>query len=378
MKKGNHIFNFALVLLIIGSASCTYYENPGDREDPDPEPELSYVGSETCANCHQDFYNSFKTTGHPYILQKVEDGITPLLPFTELNFVPPYFANGWSDVSYAIGGFAWKSQFVDKNGYVYTGNDAQYNMADGSIVPYHADENPGTKKYDCGKCHTTGYKSIANGGQAQDGLPGMDGEFFAAGVQCEACHGMGSYHANSKSPVDIIKDASAQLCGKCHSGTEDHSIAASGGFIHNGGQFDEMMSAGHQALNCVDCHDPHISAKHDQAGGITKACLDCHADIKTQTHKEADCMTCHMSYATMSAVSTNKYVADMKTHIFKINPQADGEMFNEDGTIANGSTGVTLQYICYQCHKDENGIGGSGSIKTLKQLSAKAKGFHNW
>ena len=66
----------------------------------------------------------------------------------------------------------------------------------------------------------------------------------------------------------------------------------------------------------------------------------------------------------------------MSTHIFKINPNEDGKMFNEDGTLANGETGVTLEYVCYQCHRDPGGTGGSNSYKTLKQLSDKAIGYH--
>jgi hypothetical protein len=83
-----------------------------------------------------------------------------------------------------------------------------------------------------------------------------------------------------------------------------------------------------------------------------------------------------MSKATFSAVASNKYVGDINTHIFKINPNEDGEMFNEDGTLANGDTGVTLDFACYSCHKDNDGIGGSNSKKTLKQLADKAKDYH--
>ena len=83
-----------------------------------------------------------------------------------------------------------------------------------------------------------------------------------------------------------------------------------------------------------------------------------------------------MPKATKSAVKESKYVGDIMTHIYKINPAADGEMFNEDGTLANGETGVTLGFTCYQCHKDNQGIGGSNSTKTLKQLADRVKDYH--
>ena len=381
MKKGNYLLMIVVPLLIVSTIRCTYYTNSGPEDIIIPPPPLAYIGSESCDACHQDIYGTFINSGHPYKLPKVENGVAPTYPFTTLDYLPPHFQNGWSDVSYVIGGFAWKYRFVDKNGYIYTGDDAQYNFQDQSIVPYHADEDPGTKKYTCGKCHTTGWVSVADGGSPQDDLPGMDGEFFAGGIQCEACHGMGSLHAFTKDPADIIINREASDCGKCHYRNEDHTIAASGGFIKHHEQYDEMIAAGHANIvgGCVACHDPHVSVKHGQIGGIKEEgmCLNCHEGIKNPTHNGADCNTCHLPLATKSAVATTKYVGDVKTHIFKINPAEDGEMFNEDGTIANGETGVTLAYACYQCHRDVTGVGGSNSIKTLKQLSAKATGYHN-
>ena len=38
---------------------------------------------------------------------------------------------------------------------------------------------------------------------------------------------------------------------------------------------------------------------------------------------------------------------------------------------------VTLDFVCYQCHTDENGVGGNNSMKTMAELSAKAVGIHN-
>ena len=378
MKKGNWLLMVIVPLLVIGTVRCTYYTNSGDSGDIDlPRPELSYIGSDQCAACHQEKYNSFIESGHPYKLPKVENGVAPTYPFTTLEYLPPYFTNGWEDVSYVIGGFAWKYRFIDKDGFIYTGDDAQYNYLDNSIVGYHADEDPGTKKYDCGKCHTTGWKSIADGGSPQDGLPGMDGEFFAGGIQCEACHGMGSDHQITRSADDITIKREAADCGECHFRNEDHSIAASGGFIKHHEQYDEMIAAGHKELSCVECHDPHVTVKHGQTGGIIIDCTECHQNLNNATHKGADCNTCHLPFATKSGAMLNKYVGNVQTHIFKINPAADGEMFNEDGTLANGSTGVTLDFVCYQCHRDTGGVGGGGSYKTMEQLSAKATGYHD-
>lgn len=83
--------------------------------------------------------------------------------------------------------------------------------------------------------------------------------------------------------------------------------------------------------------------------------------------------------ASKSAINTdgNAHIGDVKTHIFKINTAADGDMFNADGNLANtDGAGVTLDYVCYRCHKDDAGVGGTASTKTMIALSNKATGFH--
>jgi len=364
-----------LALLTLGLAGCEYNEEGSGLPSIPPPPEPAYVGSEACAGCHAQIHSTFSESGHPYKISKVVDGVAPTYPFTTLDYVPSGYT--WDDISYVIGGYAWKARYIDTDGYILTGDDVQWNYQTEGAVPYHADEDPGTKKFTCGSCHTTGWKSVADGGSPQDDMPGMDGEFFAGGIQCEECHGMGSVHAYTKAKEDIIINSEAAECGRCHFRNADHTIAASGGFIKHHEQYDEMIAADHKELTCVVCHDPHVTVKHEQEGGIIKECLECHSDItKGAEHRGADCVTCHLPYASKSAVAINKYVGDIQTHIFKINPAADGKMFNEDGSLANGETGVTLDYVCYQCHKDEDGIGGEKSIKTMARLSEKATGYH--
>jgi hypothetical protein len=350
---------------------------------PIPEPpEMEFIGSAACATCHTDIYNSFLTTGHPYKLSEVAGGSAPEYPYTTLDHLPSGYT--WNDMSYVIGGYFWKAQYVDSNGYIVTGDDTQWNFETEEAVAYHPGEAPGTKMYDCGRCHTTGWVSVADGGNPQNDLEGMGGSFFSGGIQCEQCHGMGSLHEFSRSKDDINIDASAQFCGTCHNRNSDATISAMDGFILNYQQYSEMSAAGHQSLSCVDCHNPHKTTKHGQTGGIIKDCLDCHSDIENgRNHRGvADCVTCHMPYASKSAVARTAYQADLMTHIFKINTDADGKMFNEEGTIADGSSGVTLDLVCYSCHKDPNGEGGSPefpatSIKTLEELSAYAEGYHD-
>ena len=372
-----------LIILSLGLSAwgCRYYE--GDLPEKPEPPEQAYIGTEQCATCHPGIYDSFIKTGHPYILSAVEEGQKPVYPFTTVDHVPSGY--GWEDLSYVIGGFKWKANYLDADGYIVTGNDAQWIFETEAAGAYHKNVTPGTEMYDCGRCHTTGWVNVEEGADPQGDLDGMGGAFYASGVQCEQCHGQGAVHQITKSKNDITLDASAELCGTCHSRSGNTGLTAGEGFISHYQQYSEMKSAGHSSLTCVDCHDPHTSSQHGQAGGIVNTCTDCHSDItKGAMHKQvADCMTCHMSYATKTAVTRTLYQADMHTHIVKINTAADGDMFNEDGTLADGSEGVTLDLICYRCHKDPDGAGGGEpgleytSRKSMQELSDYATGYHD-
>ena len=74
--------------------SAAYYTNPDDSGGGElPRPESHFIGSEQCNTCHQDIYETFIKSGHPYKLPKVENGEAPTYPFTSLDYIPPYFQN---------------------------------------------------------------------------------------------------------------------------------------------------------------------------------------------------------------------------------------------------------------------------------------------
>jgi len=374
---------FSLLMgLLIGFSSCKK-----DEEDPTPTPpvEQAYVGSEACMVCHADHYDRFIKSGHPWKFNKVIGGVQPTIPYRS-EVVPTPAGFTWNDITYMIGGYFWKARFIDEKGYIMTENDdTQFNIANQSQVAYHAGDPMGTKKYDCGKCHVTGWVTIAEGGSPQDGLEGMGGEFAEGGIHCEACHGMGARHVASQSAADIILNSSSADCGRCHTRNEDNSIAAKGGFIKHHEQYDEWLaSGGHFAsgIGCNSCHDPHSSTVNDDQApgqGIKTTCTTCHPNHNADKHfaLTIECTTCHMPLAAKSAIKTGDYTGDVHSHTFKINPLSTGTLFNPEGTLANpDGLGLSLDYVCYSCHKDDNGLGGANSARTMVELSAKATGFH--
>ena len=369
----------------------------------DAVPDLDYVGAETCGACHADHFERWTASGHPYKLTKL-DGAAPSDAFPDHaqfpnDVVGPPTGYTWNDVTYTIGGFGWKMRWIDSDGYIVTsgaaGDLVQYNFETDSWVTYHTDNEPGSKPYNCGKCHTTGwvadedYDTDGTLEDNQDGLEGMHGTFFSGGVECEACHGMGSQHAHSPSGYDMVVDTSSEACGQCHTRDSENRIAASGGYIKHHEQYDEWLHSPHGGVRgpgCNDCHDSHASVKFDDVApgtGTTASCESCHTEITFTAHNGApDCVDCHMPMASKTAVAVHAHQADIKTHIWSINTAAVGkdEMFTPDGAFVaedlDGQAQVTLDFACYGCHKDDAGVGGDYSPQTLSQLSILAAGMH--
>ena len=307
-----------------------------------------YVGSEQCFQCHQNQYNDWQSSGHPWKLRKAAEAKFAKLP------LPKGYA--WRDISYVIGGANKKSRYIDLNGFIITsakdGSEAktQYNLDNGSWSFYHKGQK---KPYKCGPCHMTAY----NPGGHQDGLPGMIGTWIEDGIGCEECHGPGSDHITDPAKNKVTVDSSAIACGKCHQrGGIGPKPPASGGFIRHHEQINELLAGSHKELDCVECHDPHQRAIMVDAA----KCAECH-DGETQSFAKSlhgksgiSCIECHMPKVTKSAIAEAKYVGDVRTHIFKINTDANGAMFTtveKDGTKSSYANGaVTLEFACLQCH----------------------------
>jgi hypothetical protein len=350
-----------------------------------------YVQGVTCGDCHPSYYTEvYEMSGHPYKLNKV-DGAAPSYPNGPGVPNPPA-GYTWDDVTYVIGGYGWKARYIGTDGYIITPAAGlnQWNLLWSIWTDYHPGE---VRPYNCGSCHTTGWVDSDDGDATnnQDGLEGLVGTFEEQGIGCEQCHGAGAMHVSTQSASDISIDSSDDLCGTCHQrGGANANIPASGGaYIQHHEQYNEFANSAHfGVVGCNDCHDPHLGTRYDM-GGYVEDCTSCHAEqtannahVPVFGSGDAGCITCHLSQATKSAVAdqTNLlYVGDVQTHIFTINPDPVGKdyFFSADGlSVATADEGVTLDFACYQCHKDDLGEGGPNSMKSLAELSAKATGIH--
>ena len=336
-----------------------------------------YSEPETCGmvGCHDAQYNDWKVSGHPYKLMSAEEAQNRPIPLPE-----GYY---WDDISYVIGGYKWKSRYMDLDGYIITndasaeGGNTQYNNFTGLWSDYHADEANGTKPYDCGRCHTTGWvenPDPTNLTGNKDMLPGIHGDFFAGGIQCQQCHGT-SHPGN----IPAMDDLDGSGCGSRHIRGDADTIPASGGFIRHHEQYNEHLAGPHASFDCTACHNPHKKAEFS----IVTECEDCHSGIASGYAQTSmydygvECKDCHMPYATKSAkalgpvIDGNQTRGDVMTHIFYIDTDPMGDMFTEDGGFVdldeNGKAAVTMNFACQRCHE----------TATLEELGKFADGFHS-
>jgi len=340
----------------------------------------TYLTSEGCADCHPDQYGSFVNSGHKYKLNKVVDGQPPTYPYTELVDLPEGYT--WDEISYVIGGYNWKARFIDLDGYIITGGaDAttQYNFPNDVLgteegwVAYHAGE--ANKPYNCGPCHTTGYKPEGN----QDGLPGLIGTWEETGIACEECHGPGSNHAEDPYGVALKIDRTSEACGDCHVRGDNSVIDASSGFIKHHEQFEELIQTKHNSLTCISCHDPHegvIQARQEGTDTTRVDCASCHyEEAETQASSvmkaAVDCVDCHMPRIVKSAKGdAAQWSGDIMSHLFAIDPVADAQ-FTEDGSAAISQ--ITLDWACKSCHGSE----GYANEYSDAELLAEATDYHS-
>ncbi len=346
----------------------------------------NYAGDDSCSTCHADspypgFFDAYRRSGHPWKIFRT-GGETPAPDAWPHTPPPPLpIANGlqlvWSDVEYVIGNYFWKSRFINRNGYIYTGvagEKTQWNLATQRWVPYSA--GAVNKPFDCGVCHTTGYSPVGN----QHGLPGLIGTWAQDGVRCEACHGPSSDHVAH--PAEMPPPG-GQDCAECHYRDPQFRMPWKSGFMEHHQQGEDLAHSPHDRISCVTCHNPHRSTVYDD-GGMISQCTDCHPGDASNNHyvvaemENVACIECHMPFMGKSAESPNANMGDVRGHIFTIMkaPITAAQNTYQVGSSTfwkqndRGQSFVTLDYACLGCHMQ------IGEPITMAEASAYANGIH--
>jgi hypothetical protein len=299
-----------------------------------------YSGAESCRECHEIEYNEWRESGHAHILSRIKRSESSPIDFPE--------GHDEATVAYIIGGFRWKTLFLDKTGYLITSTAKgtgknQYNIQSNQWT-HHL---PGQRVvYGCGECHTTGYESQGH----QNGLEGIQGTWKFDGVQCEVCHGPGNRHVHSTLKNDIA--IQPNLCPKCH-GTEPLDvIPLSGVFLAPYTEANQLLASDKRDFLCSDCHNPHAGTK-----SIKQGCADCHVERMAEyagslMHRVGvTCLDCHMAPAGIIAEGdAEAFRGDFKSHLFNIDHMKPFPEVQQDGTRVNPGY-LTVDYVCMRCHR---------------------------
>ncbi|MEW6219157.1 MAG: multiheme c-type cytochrome [Thermodesulfobacteriota bacterium] len=185
-----------------------------------------FAGSESCRTCHAEEYESWKESWHSKIIrpkkgailkEAVEkwggDGTNPG-PTTGNVSGKTYT---FDDVQYVVGS-RWKQRYLVKNeqsgGLQFL--NMQFNRASLMWEKYGQKNDWDSM---CATCHTTGYRILEYDEKAGRTVKS---DFVEMGVGCEACHGPGARHVESKKEMDIFNparldvQAQSKVCGYCH------------------------------------------------------------------------------------------------------------------------------------------------------------------
>jgi Flp pilus assembly protein TadD len=251
--------------------------------------------------------------------KRMQDSIT-VMPDGRWQVLPVYF--------HVTGGGAWVDYNEAKQGHVAPDH------------PFFWTNFRRTANKECIECHATGidvrYDRAAHTWST---------ELTDAGVACEACHGPGARHVETKAKGDIVrpdhidKELALAICARCH-GPRDplfplldandqfrpgeryddryQALVITDGTERSGEYFADGRPSSStfetQALlqsrcyraggaTCLNCHtSPHAEAHGEdelKPGGGDLSCRNCHGVIAVQGmahthHRNATCLDCHM------------------------------------------------------------------------------------
>lgn len=357
-------YSFATAILITIMALFALMTNVRSVQPPDSA--AIYVGAKECQVCHEEVYDGWKSTMHPYKFQPVSpdavvgdfqnnnimkaDDTTAKMSSKDGEFFittsGPDGAEHTYMVKYLIGGF-WKQLYVTEfpNGELHI-LPAMWIVKTQSWEKskYWSDT---IYQYSCSGCHNTGTQ--INYDESTDTFRTT---WANTGVGCESCHGPGSAHIAAGGSNGIINPAkipdprrSVMVCGSCHirgSSTDGkysypHGYKPGGqlNFIFdekpklhpddnsraNRQQYIDWKKSGHarEGITCWDCHYTHQKGKANKSQTKlpgSSLCRSCHVVENKGVHgihSVNNCVGCHMP-----PVGKRASKGDVHSHQFKV------------------------------------------------------------
>ena len=377
-----------LVLIVVVLAALSVSLNLHSQTPP-----RTYVGSATCADCHQTVYQRWAKTRMANVV--TDPKVRPQVIIPDLSKPDPLVKFKLDDIA-LVYGTKWKQRYFTKVGNDYFPLGAQwdvnhnlwraYSVPAGADwwVPFYPAENSGRPTGPlCDGCHSVNY-DIKNKTVTE------------WNVGCERCHGPGSEHASNPSRANIVNPIrldfvrATDTCIQCHSQGQPLSNPIDGKYydwpvgFHQGLNLKDFWKleehklgetsfthfadgTGHKnrmqgndfvqslmyrrGVTCFSCHDVHGTENNaDLIKPANQLCLTCHgpsspngphtASIEAHTHHLAgspgnDCVSCHMPKIEQTIADIN-----VRSHTFAfITPE-----MTDQYKIPNACTG---------CHADK-------------------------
>ncbi len=200
----------ALLLLLITSFYYLHH---------DVSQTATYIKSENCASCHESIFQAWQQhTLHPHMFRPINSSSDIKGDFSDTN---PALTFKKEDIEFVIGN-KWEQVYARMIEGEYYPLPAKWLITTQKWVPYKVNNWRQTPlSTQCNGCHTTGFNSDTY-------------QFSEYGIGCEACHGPGSMHVQTKKqslntecnichnePADedqhIIVSVKNSVCGQCHS-----------------------------------------------------------------------------------------------------------------------------------------------------------------
>ena len=302
-----------------------------------------YVGSETCGRCHQDRFETHRTTPMARAVKAATPDALTTFPQSMRFHTGAYdylvsqtasgaeysTTNGQQAATAKVAWIFGDRQFGDtflyeQNGIYFESRVSYYKAINGldfttgrtAFRPNRFETALGRRMLPdepplCFGCHSTA--------SSTDGV--FQPERLIPGVTCEACHGPGAQHVAQMSlehdaatptlifnPARLSPNDSVDFCGACHRTAADVSLnSISGPFVLRfpayGLEQSRCWKSGEARLTCTACHDPH-KRRVENAAFYDKVCLGCHSPAdkaNEQAHavrvckvSNHECVSCHM------------------------------------------------------------------------------------
>ena len=381
-------FRFLLILLAVAVAAVCLSVNLHSQTPP-----RTYVGSATCADCHDSIYQRWAKTRMANVV--TDPRVRPQVIIPDLSKPDPLLNFKLDDIA-LVYGTKWKQRYFTKVGNDYFPLGAQwdvnhkvwraYSVPAGADwwVPFYPAQNSGRPTGPlCDGCHSVNYDIKTK-------------TLTEWNVGCERCHGPGSEHASNPSRANIVNPArldfvrATDTCIQCHSQGQPLSNPINGQYydwpvgFHQGLNLKDFWKledhklgettfthfadgTGHKnrmqgndfvqslmyrrGVTCFSCHDVHGTENNaDLIKPAGQICLTCHgpsspngphaASIEAHTHHRAgspgnDCVSCHMPKIEQTIADIN-----VRSHTFAfITPE-----MTDQYKIPNSCTG---------CHTDK-------------------------